>query len=337
MTIVVNGRFTTRPVTGVERYAHSLVDALRRRGEDVRVLRPPSRVLGRGAAGHLWEQAVLPSMVPDGHGPLLSLCNFGPVRLREQVVVLHDVAPFLLPEAYGRGYVAAARLLQPRLARSCRVATVSRRARDDLARTFSLDPADIHVVPPAVGAPFAPADVEHGRYCVFVGGHDPRKNLELLLRIWPTVRRQLGLELLVVGRRRSSTLRDAAAAEVDGTRWVRDADDHDLARLYRGALCVLSPSRYEGFGLPLLEAMACGTPFLATDTGAARELAPDPERQLLPPEPDQWLKRLRDWCTSDLDDLRRAGLAAAAERTWERSAVALLDLVDGGRQEVAAP
>ena len=78
----------------------------------------------------------------------------------------------------------------------------------------------------------------------------------------------------------------------------------------------------EGFGIPLLEAMAVGTPFLSSDVGAARELAMLPE-QVLPLEPELWIDQLRRWREQDLTDLRRSCAERARQATWERSAAAL--------------
>ena len=84
-----------------------------------------------------------------------------------------------------------------------------------------------------------------------------------------------------------------------------DPTDAELASSQR-ALCVLSPSHYEGYGLPLLEAMATGTPFLSSDTGAARDLAVD-DGQVLELSEDAWLAQLRAWTGTDLSDIRQRG------------------------------
>jgi glycosyltransferase involved in cell wall biosynthesis len=236
-------------------------------------------------------------------------------------VLLHDVAPFVMPEMFSGRYTAVARTVQRRLARRARIATVSERSRRDIATVLGLDADRVDVVPPAVGRTFRQADAgTDGANCLFVGGHDPRKNLPFLLQVWPLVHRRTGAILDVVARSRSSTLRTPDAAEVPGVTWHRDITDTDLARLYRNAKMVVSPSRYEGFGLPLLEGMASGTPFLSTDVGAAPELAVAPDDQLLPLEVEAWQERLISLLQRDLGDLRRASHAKASQWTWERSA-----------------
>ena len=82
-----------------------------------------------------------------------------------------------------------------------------------------------------------------------------------------------------------------------------DPTDEELVRLYAGALCLVWPSYYEGYGFPLLEAMAVGTPFLSTDVGAAAELAVIPEEQILPLDPERWIERIEAWHSADLSEL----------------------------------
>src|SRR5687768_753636 len=103
-TVAVNGRFTRRPITGVERYASELTLRLATGpGDRCQVLAPRHNV--RGAAGHVWEQTMLPRMYRKSDAVvLLSLCNVGPVAVASQLVVIHDVAPFLYPDSFTRAY-----------------------------------------------------------------------------------------------------------------------------------------------------------------------------------------------------------------------------------------
>jgi glycosyltransferase involved in cell wall biosynthesis len=258
----------------------------------------------------------------------VGLANFGPVAVRRQLVLIHDAAPFLHPESFDPRYAAIARTVQRGLSRRATLATVSERARLDLARTLGIDARAIQLVPPAVGPPFSGGEPgTGGRGCVFVGGHDERKNLGLLLAIWPEVHERSGLVLHVVGRSTSRTLAGQGPAGGLGVVLHHDIDDAGLRELYCSAMLVLSPSRYEGFGLPLLEGMACGTPFLSTDTGAAAELAVAPDEQILPAEPTAWRGALLRWAAQDPMRLRGASVERARLRTWRASGHALVAAV----------
>jgi glycosyltransferase involved in cell wall biosynthesis len=344
--VAVNGRFATVPVSGVQRYAHELLGALLALDAvDVLAIVPPGEIVEMGAAaqlrapdpderwsggrGHLWEQARLPGLLRrSGADLLLSPCNWGPVALGRQLPVFHDVAPLFHPEYFVPNYVRWARVTTPRLVRRARRSAVTcERVKGELVRFAGAVPDRVDVVPPGVGPPFTtlPIDPAAPRRpaCVFVGGDDVRKNLAFVTSFWPRVHAELGLELHVVARGWTSTRRtDDADATADGITVHVDLDDAALARLYADALCLLWPSHYEGYGLPLLEAMAVGTPFLSSDTGAARELAIVPE-QVLPLQADAWVDQLARWCETDPTDVREASIARARAATWARSAEAL--------------
>jgi glycosyltransferase involved in cell wall biosynthesis len=251
---------------------------------------------------------------------LVSLCNFGPRRTEDQLLVVHDAAPVVVPETFSPLYRRAHSAFSVAVARRARrVVTVSERAKIDLITHYGLKPDLIDVVPNGVGAEFSPGEVAVERpYCLFVGAHDPRKNLAFLEALWPEVERRTGLGLVAVGRSASSAHRPARSSSA-----LSDVGDRELIDLYRGATLVLQPSRYEGFGLPALEGSACGTPFLSTDVGAAVELAADPDRQVLPLDPDIWVEAIT--AHAGLDSRARTETEAAALRvarrfTWERSA-----------------
>jgi glycosyltransferase involved in cell wall biosynthesis len=336
--IVVNGRFYTMPVTGSQRYARELVRRLGAHLEnEIQVAVPPDQLVAAdqletvepsarswsGPRGHLWEQVTLPR-VPARGDLLISLANWGPVRVHRQVVAILDLAPLRWPGFYSWPYRALTRVLQRQLARNVtRIVTLSEAMGLEVAATYGLDLDRIDVVPPGVGPPFTETEpLSPKRYCVFVGAHDPRKNLLFLLDFWPQVWGELGLELHVVARLASRPHRSALIPATPGVRLHHDLDDRALADLYAGALCLLSPSHYEGFGLPLLEAMATGTPFLAAEAGAARELAEE-AGQILPLEAPAWVEALRSWSSADLGELRRAVRRRAHAQSWDRSAALL--------------
>ena len=203
------------------------------------------------------------------------------------VVVIHDLAFLRLPwtlQEETRAVLDAQ--LHVNLARAREVITVSRAVRDELLAAEPLDPARVTAIHHGPGHLWRrkggglPAWTPE-RYVLHVGTIEPRKNVELLLRVWEawTAEDPAAPALVLCGRRgwKSDGLHEAfATAAASG--WLRHpgyVDDDTLASLYRQALAVVSPSRYEGFGLPLVEAMAAGTPVLASDIPVFREVAGD--------------------------------------------------------------
>ena len=342
--VAVNARFVTQDLTGVQRYAHELVSRLAATsGMRVLLLVPPNEIVELapgdqtplvpderwwGLGGHRWEQTTLrPLFRRSGARVLLSPAGWGPVTVRGQLPVIHDIHPILHPEFFARDYVRWSRVATPLLVRVARrVVATSGRVRDQLVRHLRVRPDRIDMVSPAVGPPFTDyplhdLDARPGDHCLFVGGDKTQKNLTFLTEFWPEVHRELGLELWVTERAVPSRVM-ADLGKVPGVVRLRDPTDSELVEAYAGALCLLWPSIAEGFGIPLLEAMAVGTPFLSSDVGAAGDLAILKE-QVLPLEPHLWIDQLRRWRCENLGDLRRLGAERARQATWERSAEAL--------------
>jgi glycosyltransferase involved in cell wall biosynthesis len=305
-SVLLNGRAAARPeLGGPERWARELAARL-----PYEVATPPAAFTH--AAGHLWEQAVLPARARGR--TTLNPANTAPLAGR-QVVVLHDAAALRHPEAYSRAYVAWQRALLPRLAaRAVHVVTVSEFSRDELCTLLPLEPARTTVVPGGVDARFRPDAPPPPRvrpYVLTVGSATARKNLAALEPVAAALAAR-GIDLVAAGGGRPQFRAEAPAGLVHLGR----VGDDELPGLYAGALAYVQPSRHEGFGLTVLEAMACGTPVVAAARGALPEtcggaaLLVDRDEDLA----DAVLAALGD------EGLRERGLRRAAAFTWERTA-----------------
>jgi glycosyltransferase involved in cell wall biosynthesis len=326
--IAIDARAAERAeLGGVERWARELAARLPalRPGRYV-VLRPPAPLAHR--AGHAWEQLVLPARARRlGARALLCPANVAPVAYPRSVVVIHDAAVLRHPGWYSRAYAGWQRLVLPAVARRASVVmTVSEFARGELVELLGIDAA---VVPGGVDQRFTPAaDPEPARrahalerpYVLCVASHTARKNLAALV---PAARALAGdgVEVVVAGGHRPQFARERG---LDALRVIGRVDDALLPGLYAGAEAFALPSRYEGFGLPVLEAMACGTPVVAADAAALPETCGGAAR-LAPPEGEAFAAAL----TALLGDgaerarLRAAGSARAARFGWDATARAL--------------
>jgi len=234
----------------------------------------------------------------------------GPFQSRAPLVVtVHDLAVLRHPGTFNQWTRRYSRLAVPRVARAARlVIAVSEFTRRELVEVIGLPEGRIRVVPNGVGAPFEPAGpAAEGEYVLAVGTLEPRKNLAAAQQ----AAQQLGVELRVAGAR------GWGGVEVDG--WLGPVSDEELAALYRGARCLVYPSLYEGFGIPVLEAMACGTP-VVTSTGGATEEVAGGAAVLVDPNDPQAVADGIEHAIARRDELVPRGLERARVFTWERVA-----------------
>ncbi len=255
-----------------------------------------------------------------------------PAGLRLPLVATgYDATPLRFASPHGwwprRRLAMALRSLR----RATAVHAISAHAGNELAALAGVDRSRIHVVHLGVGEPFAPAPSPAPaapRHLLFVGGLDPHKNVALLSAMLALPGSDSLPPLIVAGSASPAPGPLATAIAGGRVRFAAARSDAELAQLYRGAAALLLPSRNEGFGLPAVEAMACGCPVIAADAGALPEVCAGAAVLLPADDAPAW----RDAARRLLDDgeLRRsliaAGLARAAELTWERTAQGLVEV-----------
>jgi glycosyltransferase involved in cell wall biosynthesis len=193
--------------------------------------------------------------------------------------------------------------------RAARVLAISERTKRDLVELYGVDPGRIVVTPLGVDAVFAPGD-ERDDFLLFVGAIQERKDP----RAAALAAREVGRRLVVVGPTKDEGLADELrnlGAELRGY-----VDREELAGLYRRAACLVFPSRYEGFGLPVLEAMASGTPVVAAPDAAVREVA---DGAAVYAEPGELAAAVED-ALARSDELGRAGIERARRFSWAETA-----------------
>ncbi len=341
--IVVNVRTLASTPTGVQRYVSQLLPRL---GDEVQAI-APGRKLG-GVGGHLWEQLVLPIRVAKRL--LWSPAMTGPLAVRRQVVTVHDLAVLEHPEWFSRKFAGWYRWLLPKLAhRAARVIAVSQFTGARLVEITRVDPDKVTVVPNGVDGRFTPASEDEitqvreslgiaaGRYVLYVGTLEPRKNLSRLIEAWDMARRDLPPDVCMViagnkGRRPvfAQVSLDQLPPRVLLTGRVAD---EQLPGLYSGATVFVYPSMYEGFGLPALEAMACGTPVITSDRTALPEVVDDAAVTVDPSDAGAIADAVRQMVTDDAlrERLSRRGLQRASKFTWDRAAEMTLQVLRKAR------
>jgi glycosyltransferase involved in cell wall biosynthesis len=330
VNVLVNGRSLARRVTGVERYATEIVRCL---GDRVRIVRPAGNY--QGLAGHAWEQVLLPGQVTGG-SILWSPANTGPLAVSNQVLTVHDLTPLEHPQWFKPAFAAWYRMFLPVLVqRVKRVITTSEHVRQKIIAGFHLPQGRVAAIPAGINLDrFYRQDrpQRYGRYILFVGSIEPRKNLETLLKAWGLVEKQhRDVSLVITGISGPVFRKVQLASRAERLHLTGYVPDEALPSLYSGADVFILPSFDEGFGLTVLEAMACGTPVVASNQGALPEVTGEAGILFDPDEPAA-LAEIISQCLSDLrlrKSLSRQGLERVQQFSWQTTAERVWQTLQG--------
>jgi glycosyltransferase involved in cell wall biosynthesis len=347
LRLVVDGSGLERPRAGVGVYTTQILHAMAVDRPDCRmtVFGPPGgfvhvpeatyrplpqmRLVGR----HLQWPAAIRRMKPDAYfGPA------GALPLRDvgapSVITVHDLAIYRNPSWFPGRQPLSTRLVVPRsVLRAGIVIAVSENTARDIVEIFGIDRSRIAVVPHGVSTGFRPMGAEElaqararlklpERFILFVGTIEPRKNLLTLMEAWAMMKDRP--DLVVVGSWGwlYEGIRDRMARLGPGLHHVDSLDPADLPAIYNLARVLAHPAWYEGFGLPPLEAMSCGTPVVVSDRASLPELVEDAGVVVPADQPEAWRKALENVIgdTELAAKMRRRGILRAAQFSWPRAA-----------------
>jgi glycosyltransferase involved in cell wall biosynthesis len=301
----------------------------------------------------LWfEQIGVPCAAVRLQADLLHVPYFAPPLVSPTPVVatVLDIIPLLLPEYRGSAAVRAyMRLVAWAARRAQHVIAISDDSRADIIDRLGCAPEQVTTIPLAAGVQYRPLDrlgaaaevAERyglrGPFIYYVGGLDARKNIPTLLCAWARLRHAGGpvAQLAIAGHALGSDTRlfpdlnrMIAQLRIRDSVARTDVPLADNPLLYNAATAFAFPSRYEGFGLPPLEAMACGTPVVASSASSMPEIVGDAALMAAPDDVPGWAVALwRLLADAALrEDLRRRGFARAAQFSYARTAQATIDV-----------
>ena len=330
--IAFNGRFFVHRPSGMQRYG---LEMARRFGDRMQMVRPAQAL--RGVAGHMWEQIYLPSAV--GGKLLWSPNNTGPVAVQRQVCTIHDLIPLDQPQWFSRRFASWYRWLLPRLAARARhLIAVSEFTKRRVVELLGVASEKVSVILHGVDERFFPQPeedisimrkllgIQSPAYLLYVGNLEPRKNLRRLLEAWAEAQRRVPdeVELVVAGAKGSSLVFNTVSLgnippRVQFTGYV---PDEYLPALYSGAVALVYPSLYEGFGFPPLEAMACGVPVVTSGTTSLPEVVGNAAVLVDPEDVHSIAEGIAQIASSASmrDALRQRGFERMRKFTWDRTA-----------------
>ena len=348
MTIYINGRFLTQPMTGVERYAYNICKAMARLHHPFTIVCPKApihqdynvsdlTILHYGIGNsHFWEQCVLPFFfLHKKDYVVLSFTGLGSLLIRHKIMTIHDLAFLKNPSWYSRAYYWYYKIMTPLAVKTSQhILTVSEFSKNEILRFYPfLKEEKISVVYNAIDRQlFKPiisslgSSVENFILCV--SSLDPRKNFARLIEACQGLK---GAKLYIVGKynRVFSQKMDLDTGS-DNICFLGRVNDDELVRLYNQAACFVFPSLYEGFGLPPLEAMACGCPVLTSDIPVEREVCGDAAQYFNPLDPNDILHTITQYLDSaDVirDMMCQKGFENITRFTWEKSAEVLMKII----------
>lgn len=246
------------------------------------------------------------------------------VAYRPSVMTLHDLSPWLDPA--WQPAATRVRRRTPRLLRmglATMVITPSEAVRRAAIERFGLQPDRVVAVPLAAADFFRPPPVttepRGNPYFLFVGTLEPRKNVARIVNAWREVRKTIAIDLLLAGRTRADF---QPLAPEPGLRLLGEVPDADLPGLYSGALACVYPSLYEGFGLPVVEAMQCGALVITSRDPAVLEVSGDGAVHVDATDTAALAEAMRAAATNSVgfNEVRQRALARAAQFSWRNTA-----------------
>jgi len=347
--IFINGRFLSQPLTGVQRYSHELLRALDVLNPNMEIicLAPPEdfprpnwknielKVIGKNR-GNAWEQFDLPLWLKGRF--LFSPSNIGPAFYKKQAVTFHDASVFAVPQAYSRMFKAKYKFVFHQLARRARcILTDSVFSQKELAKYLHYDLSRFNVV--TLGGDHL-QDIQtddrilkahglHNRpYILMVASQSPHKNTARLLEA--IVRLRGETKFALAGGSFKNVFQNTGMSQLPSNVIQLDyINDAELKSLYEHALGFIFPSYYEGFGLPILEAMNCNCPVLSSKSASLPEVGGDAAVYFDPFNVDDITDKIENFISNQSFqyELRQRGKIHAKQFTWNRTAQRTLDLL----------
>ncbi|MGH7508221.1 MAG: glycosyltransferase family 4 protein [Gemmatimonadales bacterium] len=287
--------------------------------------------------GQLWEQFELPVHARTGF--LLNFANTAPLAMRRQCVTIHDASVFAVPAAYSPAFRAWYQVLLPILGRRvARVLTVSAFSRNELSRWARIPSERISVVHgagehilsiPPDSRVFEQHRIGGRPYLLAVGSSSPHKNLRGIVQSLKFVARD-DFDVVVAGGRNLRVFGSDETSSDGRIRAIGYVTDGQLRALYERAACLVFPSLYEGFGLPPLEAMACGCAVITSDTTSLPEVCGDAALYCDPSDPRDIAAQISAVLTRpDLAaELRVRAVARSRLFRWKATARAVMKVVE---------
>jgi len=341
--ICINCRFLSQQITGVQRYAIEICLQLKDFNEQIIFLSPPNiihkniaekldvKVIGK-RSGYYWEQVELPRWLNKHSGGLLvNLCNMAPLLYHNNSITIHDIAVLKHKEWFSKKFYWFYNAVMPLLVkRAKKIFTVSEFSKSEIVSFFSIDPERIFIVNNAVSDAIYPNDTSdrwgliHKKYILAVSSINPRKNFKTIIEAFNKMDADTDTYLIVAGETNKVFNRVdymSAAEKNPKILFIGYVSDKELGFLYKNAIAFIYVSLYEGFGIPMLEAMSCGCPVIASNNTSMIEIGKNAALFVDPLNSEQLKNSIIQIANNAVlrDNLIKNGHLVNAEYKWKES------------------
>lgn len=342
--IYVNARFLTQDLTGVQRFSLEVSKCLNKIKNNLIYLVPDISLIKhiidlsdfkiievKGGNGHFWEQYTLPRYLRKNGSPLLlNLCNTAPILYSRQIVTHHDITYIKYPESFSYSFRTFYKTISPIIIkRSQAVITVSDFSKNEINTEYKCGLDKIYVIHNSVNDNFVDKDSNHkGDYILAVSSPAYHKNFHGLIRAFS--HSDIDINLKIIGKAGSNFNNGNLDANDKRIDFMGRVDDEKLIELYQNAKAFIFPSFYEGFGIPVLEAQACGCPVVSSDKASMKEVLGDSALFFDPNSDVEIVERIKELLSNKnlRDELIEKGRNNLKRFSWENSAVKVSKIID---------
>jgi len=347
--LIINSKFLTQNITGVQRFAFNVAIKLSQIKNNNLLFFSPNGdfkpfyeeffkkdfliVKGR-TKGIIWEQIELPLFAKRKKAIILNLGNSGPVFYNKNITVIHDLLWLKFPEAYSKLFVKWYSFMVPRLIRnSLKIITVSQTSKKDIMNYFKIAEDKISVVYLGIDKTiFRPLRLKREDFILWVGSLKAYKNFYGLIDAFKILKQKYKIShRLILAGYGVEKLREKFPDKIrDDVVFIDKVNDEILINLYNRADLFVFPSFYEGFGLPPLEAMACGCPVVVSNAGSLSEVCGDAAVYCNPYDPEDIARAIYEVLSSEelKNYLSQKGLERAKIFSWEKTAEEILKIIE---------
>lgn len=335
--IYINARFLTQPVTGVQRFALEICKELIKLRADIIFLTPPihSEQVPEGfnieqigqKNGLYWEQIELPHFLKKQGNPLLiNLCNRGPLFYSNNIIVIHDVTFLRYPKTVSWKFSLLYRFMIPILLKKAKkILTVSEFSKKEILHFYPKIKTNIEVIYNGVNKNFVIGKEDKDNYLLAVSSDYGHKNFESLIKAFLQLNDPL-IKLKIVGSKGKIATKYQNENNIE---FLGRVDDEQLITLYQRALAFVFPSLYEGFGIPPLEAQACGCVVLSSSNASMPEVLGKSALYFNPLDVNDMVQKIKN--IKDDDELRikfiNEGIKNIKRFSWYDSAITLNGII----------